>query len=70
MQRRHRARLRVCLLLAGIAGLVLLPAAAASAHGDEEVGDMVFVDRLRDGARLRRAAEQRPAHPRRTTASP
>ena len=43
MQRPHQARLRVCLLLAGIAGLVLLPAAAASAHGDEEVGDMVFV---------------------------
>ena len=42
MHRSHRAWLRACLLTATVASLVLLPVAAASAHGDEHVGDMVF----------------------------
>ncbi len=42
MQRPHH-RVRASLLIATVAALVLVPAAAASAHGDEEVGDMVFV---------------------------
>jgi len=44
MDRSHRPQLvRACLLAAAVLGLLLLPAAAASAHGGEHVGDLELV---------------------------
>jgi hypothetical protein len=42
MQRSSRARLRALLLVAVVVGLVLLPAATASAHGDGHIGDLEY----------------------------